>query len=250
MSHAPCLAVSCVGIRVLAHHYNPSLASHIHPFFLTTGFISIPHDFSISDLKPRLQALLGSGGGAGGRHAGIADSTDELSVFSTINGGGEAYATNGGSSGGSANGSSTNGSTSTNGGFGSGSYTNGAGAKQGSFATAGSSSGGYSGGGSSGKGFGRDTSSNRGSSYRRSGRDNGRAEGAGSYAGSSRGSSVSALGSAAGSAPAAGAAVLHAGMQWQRVRQAAAPLPRRQAGVMAAARPTARQPAVAARVLL
>lgn len=219
-----------------------------------SGFISIPHDFSLSDLKPRLQALLGSGGA--GQAGSVTSSADEFSVYSAINGGSQ-Y---GGGNGNGANGSSK-GSNGAEGAFTNGSYTNGtgagvgAGAKQGAFATSGASSG-YSNGSTSGKGFGRDASSSRGSGgngYRRSGRDNGRAsaEGAGAFAGSTRGGAMSAVGRGmAGAAPAAGTAALCAGTLRQRMRQASAPPPPRRTGVAAAVRPAARQLAAGARLVL
>ncbi|PRW34089.1 hypothetical protein C2E21_7404 [Chlorella sorokiniana] len=222
-----------------------------------SGFISIPHDFSLSDLKPRLQALLGSGGG--GQAGGLTSSGDELSVLSAINGGSQFGGSNG--SKGGANGSK--GSSGADGAFANGGYTNGAGvaagagAKQGAYATSGSSNGSsngaYTNGSTSGKGFGRDSSSNRGSggsSYRRSGRDNGRAEGAGAYASSGRGSPMPALGNADSTMHAAGAAALRAAGLRQRMRQAVAPPPQRRTGVAAAVRPAARQAAVAARLAL
>ncbi len=221
-----------------------------HPAFaLSAGFISIPHDFSLSDLKPRLQALLGSGGGTSGQANTIIGSADEFSVYSAVNGGSAHGGKNGAANG--ANGS--NGSSGVEGAPANGSYANGAGAKQGAYATSGANGRYSNGSGSSGKGFGRDSSSNRGSNssgYRRSGRDNGRAEGAGAYAGSSRGGPASAFGDSADATPAAGAAALRASRIQQRVRQTVAPPPQRRPGVPAAARLAIRQPAAAARLLL
>lgn len=263
---------SCVlQLRACGHVWHPSCSQHqlmsslparlssskpsLPPAALPpAGFISIPHDFSLSDLKPRLQALLGSGGA--GQAGSLTSSADEFRVCSAINGGSQ-Y---GGGNGNGANGSSK-GSNGAEGAFTNGSYTNGtgagvgAGAKQGAFATSGASSG-YSNGSTSGKGFGRDATSSRGSGgngYRRSGRDNGRAsaEGAGAFAGSTRGGAMSAVGRGmAGAAPAAGTAALCAGTLRQRMRQASAPPPPRRTGVAAAVRPAARQLAGGARLVL
>lgn len=94
----PAHVVLC-GPALPCHDASPLPRLPVCPPISPAGFISIPHDFSLSDLKPRLQALLGSG--AAGAAAVNANTNGNAGI--AVNG------NSSGSSSGYTNGSSTSG---------------------------------------------------------------------------------------------------------------------------------------------